>query len=79
MAALEREIETYNRELSTLLAQQGKYAFIKGSDLVGTFDSYQDALTAGFQKFGLEPFLVKLIAATGHVACFTRALQPCQA
>lgn len=74
MANLNREIETYNANLSSLLCDLGKFALIHGDEVVGTFDSYQDALTAGFLKFGLTPFLVKQIAAHEQVAYFTRAL-----
>ncbi len=57
------EIDTYICHLPELLQQQGKFALIKGAEVVGTFDSYRDAVTAGYQRFKLEPFLVKRIAA----------------
>jgi hypothetical protein len=72
MTTLNREIETYNRLLPELLAQQGKFVLIKGDEQFGTFDSYNDALAAGYDKFKLEPFLVRQIAATEFVAYFTR-------
>ena len=79
MNALQAEVDTYNRLLPTLLNNQGKFALIKGGELVGVFDSYQDALQAGYQKFALAPFLVKLIAPAGQVAFFTRDLKQCRA
>ena len=42
--ALEKEIETYNRELPNLLAEQGKFVVIHGDKIIGTFVSYEDAL-----------------------------------
>lgn len=72
MNALDKEIETYNKLLPKLMAQQGKYVLIKGEEVVSTFDSYQDALAAGYAKFNLEPFLVKQIADAQIVAYFTR-------
>jgi hypothetical protein len=47
MSNLDQEIATYNQHLPELLAQQGKFVLIKGTEVAGTFDSYQDALTAG--------------------------------
>lgn len=39
----------------------GKWALIKKRELVGTFDSFNEAVAAGFRKFGLEPFFVSEI------------------
>lgn len=74
--ALERELETYTRLLHTELAgQEGRFALIAGSDLLGVYDSYNDALAAGYEKRGLnDPFLVKRVATVEHVAYFTRDL-----
>ena len=82
MSNLEHEIATYDRHLPELLGQQGKFVLIKGHEVAGTFDSYQDALTAGYQRFKLNSFLVKQItpveratyplAASGRIASDTR-------
>ncbi len=69
---LQKEIATFNRELPVLLGKAGKFAVIKGDELVGVYDSYEDALTIGYERFGLEPFLVKRIAPTEQVSFFTR-------
>ncbi|MBL8268542.1 hypothetical protein [Steroidobacter sp.] len=66
------EIDTYFRHLPALLQQQGKFALIKGKDVAGIFDSYRDALTAGYQRFKLTPFLVKQIAAVERVGILPR-------
>jgi hypothetical protein len=61
--ALEREIATYRRELPRLLqeGQGGRWALIKGGDLVSIWDTQRDAIQAGRERFGLEPILVKHI------------------
>jgi hypothetical protein len=59
--ALEQEIETYRRELPRLLAEVGRFVLIKGSDIAGTFATRQDALAAGYARFGRVPLLVKEI------------------
>jgi len=47
---------------AVLLAQAPvKYALIKGSEVAGTFDSENEAVGAGYRRYGNEPFLVKHI------------------
>lgn len=71
--ALEKELETYQRLLTAELSgQDGRFALIAGSDLLGVYDSYNDALTVGYERCGLAPFLVKKIAAVETIAYFTR-------
>ena len=59
---LETELKTYEASVQQLLPDQGKYVLIKGTEIVGIFDSYNDSLKAGYEKFGIQPFLVKKIA-----------------
>lgn len=63
MEALEQEIETYKEHLPSLLLEEGKFALIHGKELVGLFDTYADALSAGYERFGTGQFLVKQIQA----------------
>lgn len=74
--ALEKEIETYKNKLPSILGDQGKYVLIKELDIVGIYSTYDDAITVGYEKFGLEPFLVKKISADEEIHFFTRALCP---
>lgn len=71
---IKEELDTFNRRLPELLAQhQGKYALIKGTD-VDTRASYEDALEAGYKRFGPNVgFLVKPIVAAER-ATFSRDL-----
>ena len=69
MSTLEQEIATYNLRLPELLGQQGKFVLIKRSEVAGTFDSYRDALTAGYQRFQLDAFLVKQITPAECITC----------
>lgn len=76
--ALEKELETFNRELPNLLAEEGKYAVIAGDQIMGVYVSYEDALKVGYEKCELKPFLVKKIQAIEQVQFFTRDLVfPC--
>jgi len=74
MAVLDKELLAYTQKLPTLLAQQGKYVLIRGDDVIGIYDSYEDALKFGYAQFKLEPFLVKQIAPAERVSFFTRDL-----
>jgi hypothetical protein len=76
--ALEREQATYEKELEKLLASAGKYVLIREDEVSGIYDTYQDALKVGYEKFGLQPFLVKQIAAVQRANRFTRdIISPC--
>lgn len=74
MAGLKQEMETYKKLLPTLTGSEGKYVVIAGTESFGVFDTYQDALTAGYEKLGLKPFLVKQISTVEVLSFFTREL-----
>ncbi|MGO8765283.1 MAG: hypothetical protein ACLQSR_09150 [Limisphaerales bacterium] len=77
--ALEKEIETYNRELAKLTDQEGKFVVIQGDSVIGIYVSYEDALKLAYEKCGLTPFLVKKIQSVEQVQFFSRDLsfEPC--
>jgi hypothetical protein len=74
--ALEKEIETYKRELPSLLKDEGKFVVIHGDEVEGSYDTYEDALKIGYGKFGLKDFMVKKIQATERMLFFTRDICP---
>ena len=76
---LNTEIETYNSKLPELIASAGKFVVIRGQDIAGTFDTYNDGLKFAYHQFGLEPFLIKKISPAEQVSFFTRNLESCQA
>jgi hypothetical protein len=59
--ALEEEQATYHARLSELLADQGKFVLIHGPDIVGIYSTSQEAMREGYERFKLEPFLVRRI------------------
>jgi hypothetical protein len=77
--ALEKEVETYNRESAKFADQEGRFAVIQGDNVVGIYVSYEDALKIGYEKCGLKPFLVKKIQSVEQVQFFSRDLcfEPC--
>ena len=59
---LQEELEFFERQRLDLLARSpGKYALVKGSALIGVFDSEIEAARAGYRQLGNEPFLIKHI------------------
>src|ERR1700749_1732455 len=61
--ALENELKTYEANIDKWTEQSGKFVLIHGDEVVDFFAAYEDAIKAGYQKFGLKPFLVKQINA----------------
>lgn len=78
--ALEKELQTYSEKLDELKAKhEGKFVLIRGDKVVDTFSSYDDAIKAGYQEFGLEPFLVKQVRALEQAQFISRFADPCAA
>lgn len=76
--SLRQELKTYEREKPRLLGEgEGKFALIKGDIVAGVWDTYEDAIQAGYTQFKLEPFLVKKIEAMERLHFFTRDLVEC--
>lgn len=76
MAVAERlkaELETFEKHHERLLAESpGKYVLIAKDRIDGIWDTYEDALKAGYSAHGLAPFLVKRIVGPESVQFITR-------
>ena len=61
LLALRQEIITFRRELPRLLAEghEGRFALVKGDQVVSLWDTFDDAHQAGRDKFGFTPFLAQ--------------------
>jgi len=75
--ALEQELETYRRNLSGMLDQEQRYVLVQGERVVGFYDLMRDALKAGYEEFGLDPFLVKKVEAVEKPLYYSRNIKPC--
>jgi len=75
--ALETELETFQKELPNLLANAGKYVLIHGQE-VSVWDSQDEAIDAGYERYGLKQFLVKEIAEHEVPRHFSRRVTRCQ-
>ena len=59
---LDTELAYFARILRQLLDRdEGRFALIKGEELLGVFDTDQEAYQRGVELFGKEPFLVRQI------------------
>lgn len=59
---LEQERTYYSEHLDELLAQYpGRFVLVHDSELIGTFDTLEEALAEGARRFGLAPFLVRRV------------------
>lgn len=69
---LQEELEFFERQrLELLEVAPGKFALVKGSELVGIFDSEIEAARAGYRQIGNEPFLIKHIVEADVPLIFT--------
>ncbi len=61
--ALAAEWETYRREVGRLLAegQEGKFALIKGEEIIGIYDTWDEARCVGLEKYLLQGHMVRPI------------------
>ena len=62
---LERERQYFAEHLGELVSRHlGKFVVVKDADLIGAFNTIDDALAEGAKRFGLTPFLVRQVTAT---------------
>ena len=76
-APLAQEMAIYRRNRKDWADRSGEYVLIKGDDVSGFYSSYDDALKAGYEKFGLAPFFVKQVSVVEQAHHVTRMLEPC--
>jgi hypothetical protein len=76
--SLEHELEVFRTHLMDMLGvdevNEGKYVVIKGDEILGVYESLDDALGAGYERYGDVDFLVKQIHAVEPIEYFSRNL-----
>lgn len=64
-APLVEERNFYEQHLSEWLEDHvGKFVLVKGHEVVGFYDTADNALSEGARRFGISPFLVRRVEAT---------------
>ena len=62
---LEKERQYFSENHAELLSRHlGKIVLVKGGELIGAFNTIEEALAEGARRFGLTPFLVREVSAT---------------
>jgi hypothetical protein len=54
-----------------LQTAEGKFALIKGDEIIGVYDADAEAIREGHKRFGNVPFLAKRIVRMEHPMNFT--------
>jgi hypothetical protein len=74
-ASFHREQSVYEANLSLWLPDhEGQYVLIKGEDIGGFYDSRDEALAAGYSRFGIGPLFVKRVLPSEPVYHIPNAL-----
>ena len=64
MADIEVEIAAYERMQSDLEREHmGKWVVVHDEQLIETYEDFDDAASAGVQRFGSGPFLLRQVGA----------------
>jgi hypothetical protein len=71
---LEKDEAALQAELPKLVADAGKFALVFEQKIIGTFSTYSDALTKGYELAGMKPFLVQQISQMPIVQQFSRVV-----
>jgi hypothetical protein len=75
VVSLNREQIIYDANLSRWLSDhEGGYVLIKGEEVDRFHGSRDEALTAGYARFGIEPLFVKQVTPSERVHTIPNAL-----
>ena len=68
---LQQELEYFMSIKEDLLKHhKGKFALIKGMELVDTYTTWAEAFDAGIERFGNVSFLIKLVQEEDEIVQF---------
>jgi hypothetical protein len=77
-ASLNREQAAYEANLPHWLSEhEGKHVLIKGDEVLGFYETRDEALAAGDAAFGVVPLLVRLVTPSEPVYHLPNALLQC--
>jgi hypothetical protein len=76
---LATELATYQRELPRLLSEgeEGRWVLVKGTGVISTWETFNDAIQVGYDRFGQAPFLVQQVLPEQPVAQHPWQRSPC--
>jgi hypothetical protein len=72
---LKNELNAYAKQKNELIGKsKGKFVLIKDNKIIDVFDTKNDAIRQGYERFGNVPFLVKKILEVETPQNFTSNL-----
>jgi hypothetical protein len=75
----EREQATYERRKPELLkVAEGKFVVLVGGELIGPFETEDEAERAGYSRFGLGPLYIRQVLAEERAIILSRDVAPCR-
>ena len=76
-SSFERDAGAYLQDLPRLLEKsEGKFVLIRSAEIVDLYDSYSDAMKAGYDRFAGQAFLVKEVSSIDRE--LERQLESCR-
>ena len=75
MSSLIKELQFYKQNKADLLVKyEGKYVVIVGENVVGSYDSYQEAVTASVEKYEPGTFFIQRVTDKDEIAILSRVV-----
>ena len=75
MSSLIKELQFYKQNKADLLVKyEGKYIVIVGENVVGSYASYQEAVTASAEKYEPGTFFIQCVTAKDEIAILSRVV-----
>ncbi|MCA3240333.1 MAG: hypothetical protein ING89_03440 [Rubrivivax sp.] len=74
MPPLDQEQQTYDKALPDMLKRsgEGQFVVIRGEEVCKFEPTYEQALSWGYEHFGLAPFLVRQVTAVQPQVYYSR-------
>lgn len=65
---LSKQISAYERMRDNLETDRlGKWVVFYNEQLIGTYETFEDAANSAVQKFGRGPYLIRQVGAPDHI------------
>ena len=74
---LAAEYRTYEANVAQWAEEHdGDFVLIRGTDVVGFYETNEQALSEGYQRFGIVPFFVKQVSRQEQAHFVSRLVAP---
>ena len=74
---LAEEVRTFNEHAEAWSAEHGgEFVLLRGATLIGFYPTYEEALEAGYERFGLTPFFVRQVLYPERPHFISRLVAP---